>query len=108
MCLQLGIFKSFVEVSSQAHMHIRLQKWGFIGQEKDVTDKPAKSSQWAGGKEIRNHISRRNAMKLCFQHLSLYLEPSGRLGQSVHTQTPGTCIFIPLLSPDQGNRDMWQ
>ena len=33
-------------------MHIRLQKWVFIGQEKDVTDKHAKSSQWAGGKEM--------------------------------------------------------
>jgi len=54
-------------------MHIRLQKWGFIGQEKDVTDKHTKSSQWAGGKEIRNQASRRNAMKLCFQNFSLYL-----------------------------------
>lgn len=45
-------------------MHIRLQKWDFIGQEKDVTDKHAKSSQWAEGKEIRNQTFRRNAMKL--------------------------------------------
>lgn len=54
-------------------MHIRLQKWVFIGQEKDVTDKHAKPSQWAGGKRDKESDSRRNAMKLCFQNLSLYL-----------------------------------
>lgn len=93
-----------MEVSSQAHMHIRLQKWGFIGQEKDVTDKHVKSSQRAGVKEIRNQTSRRNAMKLCFQNLFPYLQTSGCPGQSVHTQTPGTCMLVLLQSPDQGNR----
>lgn len=68
-----GYVKSFVEVSSQAHTHIRLQKQAFIVQEKDVRDKHAKSSQWAGGKEIRSQNSRGNAMKLCFQNLPQYL-----------------------------------
>lgn len=54
-------------------MHIWLQKQVFIGQEKDIRDKHAKSSQWAGGKEIRGQNSRGNAMELCFQNLSLYL-----------------------------------
>lgn len=91
VCLQLGYLKSLEEVSGQAHVHIRLQKRGFIGQEKDVTDKHAKSSWWAGGTEIRNQTSRRNVMELCFQSLSLHLSTSGRPGQHVHTQTRGAC-----------------